>query len=250
MTQLTKPVVLRFTDQDQERIRANHEQRIAELQDLVPAMLFGHRLVAIQKFTTSGPYTPTSGATNGFVIQCGGGGAGGGATAVGITQSVGGGGGSGTTLVDYLPSLGTGGSVVVGAGGTPVSGANGNDGADTTTTINGITRISKGGGGGGVGTQSGSPSATQAGAGSIKPGSSSGLYVNADAGGEGLITSSTGGGLGAGMRGGSGALGLGAIPNVIAATGFGAGGNGGSAVNGSAPGASGAPGVVIIVEFS
>lgn len=237
----------KFPDPDQERVRANTDQRITELQTTVLPLLTQPGVVAIQKFTASGQYAPTSGASRGFIIQCGGGGAGGGATAVGATLSLGGGGASGITVVDYLPRLATGGTVTIGAGGAPgAAGAAGNNGGDTTTVINGVTRVAKGGGGGGAGSQSGNPGNPQGAGGNVQAGSTPGLWVTGEYGMDGLITSATGGGLSAGSHPGSGALG---VTPAGGPTGFGAGGLPGVAVAAAVAGFAGGAGVVIIVEL-
>lgn len=239
---LTKSVLARFDDQQQELVRRTVTQQITELQVGLLGLIGS--VVAVQELIKTGAYTPTLGAKRGFLVQCAGGGAGGGATAGAGVVSIGGGGASGVTAVHYLNSLGSGGPVTIGAGGTAgAPGAAGNAGGDTTTVINGKTRLSRGGGGGGAGSQSGNPAGVNGMGGIVQLGSTPGLWWTADYGLDGLITSASGGGAGAGNRAGSGALGL-------QGEGFGAGGGGGFAVNGSSAGAPGQPGKIIVIELT
>ncbi len=108
-------------------------------------------LLNIQTFVSSAgtfTYTPTTGTKRAMVYVIGGGGAGGGAPS-GTNKSAGCGGTGGGCQVGLFaidPSLT--GTVVVGAGGTGVSGAAGNAGAESTFTFSGSTITGTGGAGG------------------------------------------------------------------------------------------------------
>lgn len=242
---LTQTLLAKLGNVDQERVRQNTDQRIQELQRQVQTVLTG-TFVAIHVITTSSRYIPTKGATKAILLMVGGGGGGGGATAGVGVLSIGGGGASGITLVDLVTPL-VGGSVVIGGPGSVTVGAGGGVGGDTVVTINGLVRTARGGGGGGAGTQNGNPAGSQGAAGELQAGSSAGLWTTGERGHDGLITSSAGGGAAVGSRGGSGALGAAIFGGP---TGFGAGGRGGSVVNGSVAGAVGTAGVAIFIELS
>lgn len=90
----------------------------------------GGRLINVQKFTANGTYTRSTGATW-AIVKCQGGGGAGGGTA-NVTAAAGGPGSGGVfaqVLVTALPATA---SVTVGAGGTGVSGGNGNAGGSTS----------------------------------------------------------------------------------------------------------------------
>lgn len=94
-------------------------------------------ILAIQSFTSSGTYTPTSGMTKALVFCTGGGGGGGGADSTGTSSSGGGGGGSGGTAIELLTAatIGASQSVTIGAGGTAGAAANGGSGGNVTQQI-------------------------------------------------------------------------------------------------------------------
>ena len=111
-------------------------------------------LLRIQKFTSSGTYTPSTNATKAVVHVVGGGSAGGGCeNTVPGEVSAGAGGSSGGIIVSDVIDV-SGGSytstITIGAGGTGVSNDTGNDGGDTTYADGTITLTSAGGVGGGI----------------------------------------------------------------------------------------------------
>ena len=103
---------------------------------------------SIQRFTSSGSYTPTAGKTTFLVFATGGGGAGGNGSSFGTSTLSGGGGGSAGTGIQLFTSLSLGASatVTIGGGGAP---GGGNGGSSSFTPANGSTPALVGGGGGG-----------------------------------------------------------------------------------------------------
>lgn len=216
------------------------------------------RLLARKVITASGIYEPTAGAVRALVRMVGGGGGGGGAASA-VAISVGGGGASGVliefTLGPDSSDVGPldSGSVSIGAAGaagTSAPGAGG-VGGDSTLTIGPTVYRAKGGNGGAAGSMDGIGTA----AGGIPAsGSTAGVPQAASHGGWGLIIDASGNGL----QGIGGPTPLGhsiraavvGTPPVQAA-GFGAGGSGAITVGvASSAGGQGAPGVVIVEEFS
>lgn len=212
------------------------------------------RLINIQRFTSSGTYTPTPGTKSIIVKAIGGGGAGGGAIATSTGVSAGSGGSSGsyaearyTTGFNSVP-------VTIGLGGTSVVGGKGGDGG---TTSFGALLSCPGGGGGPVGsasnttisyTSQGSPGGAPTGSGLI-------VATKGQPGQNGVSVGTVG--IGIGGIGSQSKFGGGGPQNVnnnnpAAAQSFGAGG--GATCN--APyqsahsGGDGAPGVVIIEEYA
>lgn len=105
--------------------------------------------VTKQIFTANGTYTPTAGMVH-CILECvGGGGAGGGVVGNATYYLGGAGGGAGSYSRKYATAADIGASkaVTIGAGGTGVSGAAGNNGADTSVET---LCIGKGGIGGAV----------------------------------------------------------------------------------------------------
>jgi hypothetical protein len=106
------------------------------------------RLLGVQRFVTSGTYTPTSGTKFVIVTVVGAGGAGGGGFATGAAAySVGSGGASGSLTKARFNAGFAGAAVAVGAGGTGVPGGAGNPGGASSF---GGTLITAPGGGGGL----------------------------------------------------------------------------------------------------
>lgn len=102
------------------------------------AGLTNGRLINIQKFTASGTYTPTSGATSAIGWVQGGGGASGAVPAAGSTQAVisGGGNGGAFCAVRFSVSADAPIAITVGSGGQPVdNAAGGNGGASSIGSI-------------------------------------------------------------------------------------------------------------------
>lgn len=130
------------------------------------------RLLGIVRFTSSGTYTPSTGAKYARVTVTGAGGGGGGCQGTSGTESLsGGGGGAGGTAIGYFALSQASYNVVVGSGGAGGNGANpgGNGGA---SSINGVS------GAGGFGGQKGSATNLAGGAG----GSASGGSLNIQGG--------------------------------------------------------------------
>ena len=107
----------------------------------------------VQTFTSSGTYTPTPGVKYIEIKAVGGGGAGGGTLATSANQIAlgwGGGGGSYADMICTAQEIGSSAvTVSIGSGGSAVSGANGNNGGNTTF---GSFLTVPGGRGGAVGT--------------------------------------------------------------------------------------------------
>lgn len=202
-------------------------------------------------FTGTVSYTPQTGATA-LYVECQGGGGGGGGAITGPTNgAAGGGGGGGAYTAVWTTTIKTF-TVAVGAGGTGVSGANGNAGGVTTFDSPAICQ-SNGGGGGFADTVG---AATRIGA----AGASSGAPVTGDLlvpGQPGLYgiclaAAQVAGGLGGGSHWGSG--GKGAInANAQGSNGglYGGGGGGGCITSGGAntTGGNGQPGLIRVWEF-
>ena len=204
-----------------------------------------------QVFTTSGTYTPTAGMLYCSVQCLGGGGAGGGSQSASGTFSIGSGGGGGEYASGIFSAAAIGGSqtVTIGAGGTGVSSAAGNNGGNTSLGA----LISADGGGGGQYYSAGS--AGGVGGGSGGTGGSGGDYrCNGQPGDYAysiaLVSYS-------GRGGANSQLGAGgsSVPSVASqggnATGYGAGGGGSVAID-SGPnlaGGNGSSGIVIVTEY-
>jgi hypothetical protein len=192
----------------------------------------GGGLIGIQAFTSSGTYTPTTGAGSAFAIITGGGGGGGGTS----TASGAGGGAAGATAFLFIssPAVTT---VTIGSGG---SGNTGNSaGTSGGTTSFGTTTA--GGGAGGLGGGESSPSGVD------------GSSTTANAtfsidGGDGSAALSETGGLGGASFWGGGGRGGGGTAGSTGGTGAkGSGGGGGR--DGGGDGGAGGGGIVVVFEF-
>jgi hypothetical protein len=192
----------------------------------------GGGLIGIQAFTSSGTYTPTTGAGSAFAIITGGGGGGGGTS----TASGAGGGAAGATAFLFIssPAVTT---VTIGSGG---SGNTGNSaGTSGGTTSFGTTTA--GGGAGGLGGGESSPSGVD------------GSSTTANAtfsidGGDGSAALSETGGLGGASFWGGGGRGGGGTAGSAGGTGAkGSGGGGGR--DGGGDGGAGGGGIVVVFEF-
>lgn len=223
-------------------------------------------LIAVQAFTASGTYTPTSGMNTCLVISTGGGGGGGGAQCTDSAAGAGGGGGgAGGTCIEFFAAatIGASQSVTIGAAGAAGTDTGGNGGTGGNTTFGSLHTASGGAGGEGVAT--GASSATSGGAGGA---AANGLLnVPGGGGGFGHGGSSTDAAIGAlgGLGGASfwggggrsrarphtaGGGSAGTEPGTAGAA-YGSGGAGGAALDGSnqAAGGAGAAGVVLVLEF-
>lgn len=212
------------------------------------------RLAAIQKFTSSGTYTPTPGVTKIIVEMVGGGGGGGGAQAGSSTSnSVGGGGGSGAYVRAMITSPAASYAITVGSGGS--GGTTGQGGTGGATTFGSL--ISCGGGSGGyTGTSSNAPNAAGGGFGGSATVTSPAVAIfssNGGFGNAGYMTTSQGGnaGNGATVQLGNGGFGS-ANGGGSVGGGYGSGGGGALTTTTNTTqqnGGAGAGGVVIIYEY-
>lgn len=210
-----------------------------------------------QTFTASGIYVPTPGTNRALVRMCGGGGGAGGASTAGGAGSSGGG-GSATGLEFVLSgSSVAAGTVAIGSAGTGgTSGGAGGAGGDTVLTIGSTTYTSKGGAGGGGGTQAGAVGSAFGGG--TQAGSTAVGVQFGSRGQAGLVLDNGVGGIPVSAGGGPcGPLGAGGTPMLFsnstpsAPGGYGGGGGGVFTTGGtSVAGGPGAPGVVVIDEYS
>lgn len=218
------------------------------------ASLSAFNQVVIQTFPSSGTYTPTTGMKYCIIEVVGGGAAGGGAVSTGGGEySHGGGGGGGEYARGVFTAAQISGSqvVTIGAGGTGVSGAAGNDG---TTSSVGILITAAGGGGGGSSAATTGEVLSTGGQGGTG-GSGGSFRVQGSAGGFGMNTTPVGTWT-MGGAGGSSLLAGFTLPtpnDAVGATGKLYGGGGGGSTNiqsgSNRPGGDGAKGFVIITEF-
>ena len=206
----------------------------------------------IQKFTSSGTYTPSAGMVM-ATIECWGGGGGGGASVAAIgTSDAGGGGGAGGYSRKTVTSanVGTSQTVTVGAAGSGGAAGTNNGTAGTATSVGSLC-VANGGSGGLYG-------ATGAGGGGAGGGVGTGDIAAPGAAGipgvcSTITTVSAYGGAGGNSLAGAGGGGPVATTGYTAgnaATGYGAGGSGGASNNSStgAAGGNGSAGYVIITE--
>lgn len=247
--------ILRQGDQTS-AVQTQASAAVAALAATVTAL--AGRLLARQVFVASGVYTPTAGAKRATVRVCGGGGGGGGALST-VNSSVGGGGASGVTLEfslgQAISDIGplAAGAVAIGTAGSAGTAAptSGGAGGASSLTIGATTYTASGGGGGSAGTMSGVGTAF---GGVPGTGGTPGAPQTANSGTSGLLIDTSGNGI----RGIGGSSPFGYSSQVVAvgaaplqAVGFGAGGSGGVVTGvSSSTGGAGAPGIVIIEEFS
>jgi hypothetical protein len=216
------------------------------------------RLLAVQRFTASGTYTPTAGTNTAIIEGCGGGGGGGGAAATTAAQIAPAGPGAAGSWGRAQISAPTTQTVTIGgAGGGGAAGANAGS-AGTQTSI-GTYLVCPGGGGGPAGaavafannqtfTGPGTPGAAATSSGTL-------LYGAAGAAGQGSFNSYNAAG-GAVSVGGSGPYGAGGFSvggsASAAGTGFGAGGNGpfNSASVSATAGGNGTAGFLLVYEYA
>ncbi|MHC3822512.1 glycine-rich domain-containing protein [Pseudomonas sp. G3-19] len=211
------------------------------------------RLLNVQKFDTSGTYTPTAGTTK-IRVRCQGGGGGGGGTPVTSAGqvAVAGGGGAGA-YSEGLYANAVIQSVVVGSAGL-ASGASASPGGVGGASSVGSLISAAGGVGGGAGAIITPPAlVSTGGAAGALPALGNVANTRGQAGGVGVM-------LGAANAisgyGGSSVMGAGATPAANAAgqnsLGYGGGGSGASAYAGSpaTSGGTGGQGVVIIEEYA
>lgn len=210
--------------------------------------------IVVQKFTTSGTYTPTTGMIYATIECVGGGGGGGGVQGVSSAQAAGAGGGGGgySRKLATATTVGASQSVTVAASGSAGSAGGGNGGGGGTSSVGSLCVALGGSGGSGAngGIVSG-VSGAAAGTGDIAAGG--------QPGGTGTYIAGPGGTGGAGANSiwGSGST-SGVVFNAAGSgngftstAGYGGGGGGGVASNttATAAGAAGAAGFVIITEY-
>lgn len=242
-----------------DRVMIQAEQAVQDLQDRVRSLraqvlALSGRSLGRRILTGSGVYSPSAGTTRVHVRMIGGGGGGGGATpGAGVGAAAGG--SSGALLDIWIGTAGTpvqGGTYSCGGGGaagTTAPGAGG-AGGDTTIVVNRAAYVAKGGGGG-------APMTGVAGNGNANPsapagGTSPGGVVTFGAGGVGQVNDGnmwfSGGGGGTALGpGGAVVDGTNAGPNGGL---YGGGGSGAAASSGARAGGAGAPGVIVIEEYS
>ena len=213
----------------------------------------GFDKIVIQKFSTTGTYTPTTGMTYCQIEAWGAGGGGGGAASTAGNQIQGAGGGGAGSYSRTIASAGTIGvsqSVTIGAAGAAAT-AGGNNGGNGGDTSVGSLCIGKGGSGGvGAGFVGLGGAGGVAGTGDITGTGQSGF--SGFSSGSTSVSTPTGGAGGSTLIGGGGAA---VYTNTSqagnAGTGFGAGGSGGATFNSQTQvgGGAGTAGYVIVTEY-
>lgn len=207
---------------------------------------------------TSGTTHTTGASTNTIKVrlQAGGGAGGGGASTASDAAAGGGGGGGGYAEKTFAVAPSTGYTYAVGAGGTAGTAGNnaGNTGGASTFAV-GATTVTANGGNGGAGMAAATTAGTVS-AGGAPPSISTNGDVNASgASGEGSYRTSgtvARSGKGADSQFGGGGTEVAAQGTGVTGIGFGSGGSGGCTLNGGAAtaGGAGAPGIVIVEEYS
>ena len=239
-------------------LRSFSPQRVA--QAIAALASGGVSSVAVQAFTSSGTYTPTSGMAYCIAFATGGGGGAGGADeSSGSRCGAGGGGGAGGTGIRLIDAatIGASQTVTIGAAGAAGDASGGAGGAGGDTTLGALLT-----GGGGSGGGSGNQAAGAGGAGGTA--SSGDLNIPGGQGGQGFTHSNPAAGSGGsiGGHGGASMWGGGAAGSTRYATQgssaagtnasvYGSGGGGASVASSTtgAAGGTGAAGVVFVVEF-
>lgn len=218
------------------------------------------RVVKVQKFTSSGTYTPSTGLLYAIIECVGGGGGGGGALGASSGGNGGGGGGGGSysRLYASASDIGSSQTVTIGTGGSAGSSGFNSGGAGGDTSV-GTICVAKGGSGG-TGAN-GISNIGQGGAGGTASGAGHLQIAGQKGNNASYVPSGTTGFALANGNGGSSIFGFGAIASVnsntatsagtAAAANSGAGGSGATFANStsSAAGGAGGSGLVIITEF-
>lgn len=217
--------------------------------------------VNVQKFTTSGLYTPTVNMKYCIVECLGGGGGGGAAIAVSLNSSCGGGGGASGygKSVFSAATIGVSQTVTIGAGGAGGTSMAGPGSAGGTTNFGALITVT--GGDGGASYNGAEVVGTAGGGGGSSTGSDTNVEGTAGSAGFCFYFTDAGINVGVGGQGASSIYGVGGQSVVInsssaqaagiSAQGYGSGGGGaaGGINGGSVSGGSGSPGYVIITEF-
>ena len=225
--------------------------------------------VALQAFTASGTYTPTTGMKFCIVITTGSGGGGGGADASTATSDigVGGGGGAGGTCIEAFSAatIGASQAVTIGTAGTAGSNTGGNGGAGGNSTFGALNTANGGALGTGSGTSAAQFQVVAGGLGGIPTGGLLNITGGDGESGVGVTGgAATDGGSGTGGRGGGSFWGSGGIGGAAAGLGtaiaatqagvvgkaFGTGGGGGVSIGTTgAVGGAGLAGCCLVIEF-
>jgi hypothetical protein len=211
--------------------------------------------VALQVFTGSDTYTPTSGMKFALVISTGGGGGGGADSADGGSRVGVAGGGGGATCSELFTAsqIGASQTVTIGAAGAAGANTGGNGGAGGDTTFGALHTA--GGGPGGTGAATTTNEVIAPTAGGTATGGSLNISGGVGAGGGAPGTDFAISGSGGASFWGGGAAGL-VINSAVATAGraasaYGAGGGGAININQTTgvAGGAGAAGVIVVVEF-
>lgn len=211
------------------------------------------RLLAVQVFSASGTYTPTTGTTKCRVRAIGGGGGGGGCASTTSGQCAVGGGGSAGAYAETFIANPVSQTVTIGVGGSAGSSAGGNGGTGGTTSFGSLI-VLPGGLGGALGTPA-TPPILNSSASATSGGTVSGtplVRMSGVSGPPGIALSTsqvTGGGGGSSplATGQARSIGAGANGQANGAGGSGAGNGGSSAGN---AGGTGAAGLVIVEDYA
>lgn len=210
--------------------------------------------IAVQSFTATGTYTPTSGMVYCIVELVGGGGGGGGtSTATTLYSASAGGGAGGYARVLYTAAqIGASKAVTIGAAGTAGSAGNNAGGTGGTTSFGATLVACTGGVGGGGGAQNAGGAAGAGGVPTITTGTRIGISEGMPGSGGtniGTTTVASTGGNGGTSPFGGGGRGRGADIAATAATGFGAGGSGSANLATALAGAVGTAGYLVVTEY-
>ena len=234
----------------------NDAQMIEAIQALLLAQNAG-RLLAVQVFTASGTYTPTSGTSKILVRAVGGGGGGAGVPAGSSTaNSIGAGGGGGAYVEGLITAVPSSVTVTIGAAGAAGASGGGTGGTGGTTKFGSLITCSGGLGGGYTTTANSAATAGATSGGTASATSDVTVLIgNSGAiGSPGYMTSGSGGCAG---NGGGSPLGVGGkgSANGAGTAGSGAGTGGGGALTiitntTAAAGGAGTAGKVIVLEYA
>lgn len=215
------------------------------------------RLIGVQRMTASGTYTATAGTNSVIVVAVGAGGGGGGCGATAAGQvSVGGGGGGGSCVIGFIASNPTGTAVTIGTAGAGGVGAAG--GVAGGSTLFGAF-LTAPGGNGGQGLPAGAPllfASSGAGGAAVSFAGATLVWASGGHSGDyGLAPTLGSGGSGAGGGSGFGGAGGNPVFNAAGQAPANFAGGGGSGAHSTASvaarnGGTGAPGVVIVYEYS
>jgi hypothetical protein len=223
---------------------------------------FTGRILAVQSFTTTGTYTPTTGALSALVVCVGAGGGGGGTGIIATGAVGGGGGGSGGYSQHFISGTLATQTVTIGAGGTAGPGAfdAGGNGGNGAATSFGALCIANGGSGG-PGASATAYTIVNGGAGATAGTGNIAVAPGADGGMNNIVwvspfTSIGGIGAASKMSGSTNTppIILNGNTNGVAGKVYGGGGSGAAAIQGtfstSGTGGVGAKGICIVYEYT